>query len=115
MCSSKIFIFVHGGHIFSKLTARFWDETLAHTQSEVAPPKWTVDVFRGVLMDCLSEFWQEFYDQSTPKITMQINRSLCKLFMEIDYSQQQLIQNNLQLLVHYSSFCITISAYSERF
>ncbi|XP_056327829.1 uncharacterized protein LOC130240372 [Danio aesculapii] len=68
---TKILV-VHRGQIFSELIAHFCDETLTHTQSEVEVklllPNGQFEMGHdvgGVFRDCLSEFWQEFYDQCT--------------------------------------------------
>jgi len=68
----KKILVVHRGQIFSELIAHFCDETLAHTQSAVEVklllPNGQFEMghdFGGVFRDCLSEFWQEFYDQCT--------------------------------------------------
>ncbi|RXN05159.1 hypothetical protein ROHU_012756 [Labeo rohita] len=68
----KKILVVHRGQIFSELIAHFCDETLAHTRNEVEVklllPNGQYEMGHdvgGVFRDCLSEFWQEFYDQCT--------------------------------------------------
>lgn len=68
----KKILVVHRGQIFSELLSHFCDETLEHAQSEVEVklllPNGQFEMGHdvgGVFRDCLSEFWQEFYDQCT--------------------------------------------------
>ncbi|XDV52285.1 hypothetical protein PO909_021029 [Leuciscus waleckii] len=68
----KRILVVHRGQIFFELIAHFCDETLAHTQSDVEVklllPNGQFEMGHdvgGVFRDCLSEFWQDFYDQCT--------------------------------------------------
>lgn len=68
----KKILVVHRGQIFSELLAHFCDDTLEHAQTEVEVklllPNGQFEMGHdvgGVFRDCLSEFWQEFYDQCT--------------------------------------------------
>ncbi|XP_069045208.1 uncharacterized protein [Lepisosteus oculatus] len=86
----KKILVVHRSQILSELIEHFTDERLSYTQSEIQvklllPNGQYENGYDdgGVLRDCLSEFWHEFYEQCTTGSTFKIP------FLRHDYGKKK--------------------------
>lgn len=84
----KRILVVHRGQVLPELMAHFCDDGIQEVDIKIqlVLPDGTTEMAcddGGVVRDCLSEFWNEFYDQCTMRNAFKVP------FLRHDFAQQQ--------------------------